>query len=134
MRRMTKLRLRNKIIHHLNQWQQLGCLVRENATKPNRRDLKRMNRHSWRLVTGVARDGRSIMIWPIKDRYEPVPQVICNLMLEYEGRGAIVGCAVHIGDAWDIIYDDEKVHKRKAQTYSFRYWHEKRKSKGNSDE
>lgn len=40
-------------------------------------------------------------------------------MSEYEKRGAIVGCAASIGDAWDIVQDDESLNKRLPRTYYF---------------
>lgn len=126
MRRTNRLRLRNKIIKHLNGWQQLGCMAREFSTSPAVRGRDR-NRFIWRLVSGVAKDGRAILIYPIRDRREKVPKLICELMMQYEGRQAIVGCALHIGDAWDIVSDNEAEYKRKQQTYSYRYWHQKLK-------
>lgn len=133
MRKPPRIRLRNKIIKHLNQWQQLGCLVREYA--PPRTKLGRgQNRFMNRLIGGVSKDGRAILLYPIRDRRETIPRLICELMLEYDGRGAIVGTCLHIGDAWDCVFNDEKAHKRKQQTWSYRYWAEKHKNRSKEDE
>lgn len=133
MRKPTRLRLRNKIIHHLNQWQQLGCIAYEFA-RPAPWGRNNKNRYNWRLVSGVAKDGRAILIYPITDRRRKIPKLIVKLMMELEGRGALVGCAPDIGSAWDIVFDNEAEHKRKAYTYLHRYWNEKYlKSKGNEE-
>jgi hypothetical protein len=123
MRKIGRLRLRNKIIKHLNAWQQLGCLVREHASHSIRRE-RGGRRYLWRLVSGVAKDGRSILIYPITHHKDRVPFNVCQLMLEFEGRGGIVGCAAHIGDAWDIVSADESRYKRKKRTFYHRHWHE----------
>lgn len=134
MRKPTRISLRNKCIHHLNNWQQLGCLVREYSASRHKVGKDR-SRFTWRLITGVAKDGRAILLYPIIRKQDKVPHSVCRMMSEYEGRGAIVGCVENIGDAWDVVQANEKEYKRKARTYLHRYWLEKyKKSKEREDE
>lgn len=131
MRRRGRLHLRNKIVEHLNRWQQLGCLVKPHSAGMVSKTGK--ERFLGRLISGVAKDGRAILILPILSRKTKIPFNLCRLMMQYDGRGAIVGTAEHIGDAWDIVYADPKQYKRKAKTYLYRFWFEKY-SKGKKDD
>jgi hypothetical protein len=125
----SRIRLRNKIVFHLNKWQQLGCLVRSGAGVSIIRRARSKTGLATRLVSGVARDGKAILIYPVMDRKDRVPGEICKVMAEYESRGAIVGTACDIGDAWDIVFNDESQYKRKQKSYLHRYWLEKNKGK-----
>lgn len=133
MRKRGRVYLRNKLIHHLNNWQQLGCLVRPWPTTaiPKRKGKERF---LGRLIWGVAKDGRAILILPILSRKTKIPFNLCSLMVNYEGRGAIVGCAEHLGDSWDIVFADESQHKRKQKTYLHRFWLEQYQSKGKDND
>lgn len=115
-----RIKLRNKIARTLNNWQQLGCLVR---VGPWGRETVRRERYFWRLVSGVAKDGRAILIYPLSVESENIPFSVCSLLMEYEGRGAITGCAKNIGDAWCIVSDDEKEYKRPKRTWYYRRWY-----------
>lgn len=131
----SRLTLRNRILRQLQAWPQLGCVAHELHRAPkytgrensgNRRDLSFF---LWRLIGGVAKDGRAILLYPVLDRAEVVPGVVSSFMIEYESRGALVGCVTDISDAWDVVFGNESEYKRKARTYSFRYWHYKRNAK-----
>jgi hypothetical protein len=119
---MNKVRLRNRIVDHLNA-AGLGCFV-----ESIKREFAEISRH---LVWGVAKDGRAILIYPIgPKRTGDFSKRVATLMEEFEKRGAIVGCAASIGDAWDIVYSDETVYKRKKRTYN----HKVTTKKGDTDE
>jgi hypothetical protein len=49
-----------------------------------------------------------------------VPKEIAKLLVEYNERGALVGCVCDINDAWDIVVSDENNHKRKRRTYAYK--------------
>jgi len=111
------LALRNKIVTALTNWQQLGCV----ALKGDRFFVIRGERKTpgmHLLVWGCAKDGRAIMIWPMA-RTRTMPLIVAELMGEYHSRGALVGCAKNIGDAFDVVADNPREYKRKLRTYQF---------------
>ena len=121
--------LRNKIIKNLHEWEQLGCRVYSGAALfRDRRAGDPRFRHFWRLVFGVAKDGRAILVYPMPDRKGRIPDHIVDLLAEYHDRGALAGCAADIGDAWDIVVSDPKEYPRKSRTFMFQ-WESVKKAK-----
>jgi hypothetical protein len=72
-----------------------------------------------RLITGVAKDGRAIMLF-IMVGSRRVPAYIANILKKYEDRGGIVGSIFNVEDAWEVLYNGEEPRKRKARTYEYR--------------
>lgn len=134
-----KLRQRNKFIRTINNWQQLGAFAFPGPTaefRTNTNNSKAPNRFLWRLVCGISKDGKIIMIYPVKDRRDPVPRVVSEMMMEADSRGGIVGAAEHLGDLWCIVADDPVSYKRAKKTYAHRVWFEhyqKRRKDGESE-
>lgn len=78
----------------------------------------------WRFVQGVAKDGKALLIYPILGRDEKIPFRICRYMLDFEARGAIVGCAESVGDLYCIVANNPEEYKRPKKSYYYRRWHE----------
>lgn len=85
-------------------------------------------------MSGVAKDGRAILIYPIISRFSRLPGPVVKLMMEYESRGAIVGTAEDVNDGWDIVADDAKNYKRKQKSFGHLYWANKQKEKKHDSE
>lgn len=109
--------MRNRIVNALNNWQQLGCLALSGDRFFVPKKFMR-GRYMARLVFGVAKDGRAILILP-NPRRSPLPMFIARLLQDYESHGALVGCAQDILDAYDIVADSAE-HKRKQRTFAYR--------------
>ena len=111
--------LRNKIARHLNGWEQLGCKVvtgnRFFAKRNN--DMRLIDNHLSRLIVGCSSRGKMILIYPVAKHYT-VPRSLARFLMDFHSRGALVGCAKDIGDAWDIAADSPQ-YKRKKSTYAF---------------
>lgn len=110
--------LKNKIIRTIEKWPQLGCFLISSPIKIKKNFAGKKAEDE--LIFGCASDGRLVIIYPYKSRHAILDKKLCFLMQEMECRGAIVGCATNILDAWDIISDDEKEYKRKKRTYIHR--------------
>lgn len=126
MRYRGRVHLANKIVKHLNNWQQLGC----QAWRV--RSLVGV-KYAARLVFGISSEGKAMILYPKLKANESVPFSVCQLMLEAESRGAIAGCVENIGDAWDLAYDDEEEYPRKRRTFAHQYWfnkHQKERKNG----
>lgn len=132
--RKNRIRLRNHIVHHLNNWQQLGCYVRAGVSPRLTQKNKNKGTYEPRFVSGVAKDGRAILIYPITSKFAHVPAPVVALMMEYDSRGAIVGTAENESDAFDIVVCNEKEYPRKQKTWGHRYWLDKQKRKTNDAE
>lgn len=131
MKPLNQVRLRNKFVRTINNWPQLGAYSWYGATPTtrlsggdeNRVGIGQKDKHIlWRLVGGVARDGRLILIYPLVKYRDEVPFTISQLMMEAESRGAIVGTACNIGDVYTIVADNPTEYKRCQRTYSYRNW------------
>lgn len=116
---MGPLLLRNRIVRAINNWEQLGCkAISGNRFFVIKGERKGTGFHL--LVFGVAPDGRAILIYPQPHRGK-VPIAICMLMMDFHTRGALVGCAKEIGDAYDVIVDNPSEYKRKRRTWRFEW-------------
>lgn len=120
-----RLALRNRIVTALNSWEQLGCIAFAGPAPGYAREKYGKQKYFWRLVSGVAKDGRAVLIYPVRNRWDRVPRKVVRLMLELEGRGAIVGTAENIGDAWCIAAADTVEYKRAKKTFLHQYWHQR---------
>lgn len=111
------LRLRNKIIHTANNVWTFGCFLHVGQYR-----FKRIRaRNQWgsdRLITGVHKDGRAILIYIAGER--SVPNGIADLLHKYATLGGVAGVALSLDDAWEILYNGEEPRKRKARTYEYR--------------
>ncbi len=134
-RRLSRIRLRNAIIRHLNAWGQLNTIVRcGDAFQFHVTKGRRETRFFSRLIIGTkGPGGRAVLIYPHIEDSKKTPTCIVKIMMEYEAQGAIVGYACNIGDAWDIVFDDPKEYKRKRRTYNyqkdFERWQYRRRKK-----
>lgn len=118
--KMSRSTLRAKIVRHLNAWEQLGCRVVGGDKMFSGHHGGSGKRLSWYLsgfIFGCSTKGKMILIYPIKQPNN-LPWTVANFMMDYYSRGAIVGCARNIGDAWDIVIDSPE-YKRKVSTYTF---------------
>lgn len=107
---------RNKIARALENWQQLGCrVIKGDRFFVVRGEKKQAGMHL--LVFGCSKDGRAILIYPTP-RAGRVPLEIARFMLDFHERGALVGCAKNIGDAFDIVISSAE-YPRKKRTYRF---------------
>jgi hypothetical protein len=82
---------------------------------------KRKNIGLHLLIFGVARDGRAILLYPIRAHNKSggfLPKAVREFMMEYEHRNALVGTCVEIGDAFDIVVDNAAEYPRKKRTYT----------------
>lgn len=139
MKRQTRVRLRNKLVKTINNWQQLGAIAWPGISPGHRSSFRGGNDKTqgyWRMVGGTSKDGKTIMIYPIISRWEAMPLAVCQMMVELESRGALVGCAANIGDAWCIVSNDEKEYKRAKRTWYHHDWLEKhsRRKNGSREE
>ena len=126
----NRLSHRNQLARQLVAWgDRLGVYVDEQYIAPSTKMRDRNRFFFWRLIRGVAMDGRAIVLYPILNRLDPVPLLVSRLMMLYAKRGAIVGCVLDIGDCWDVVYDNPLEYKRKVRTFSYRFWYNKRKKK-----
>lgn len=112
--------LRNKIIEHLNNWP-LGCHV-FSGDKFFEKKWDKESHNFERLIFGVSEHGLAILIYPLK-RNGHVPKSVAQMMMDFETRGGITGCAAEINDAWDIVSNDPERDKRKSRTYKYRHFH-----------
>lgn len=130
MKEKGRIHLRNKIIAFLNGKASFGCKVHAEGIPGAKRMRGARARYFSRLITGVAKDGRMIVIYPFIHRRELIPRPICEYMREVEMRCGITGTASNIGDAYEIVADDPVEYPRKEKTklhqYAMRKYEEKR--------
>jgi hypothetical protein len=129
---MGPIMLRNRIVQALTNWDQLGCrVVRGDRFFRLKTDRQGLGLHL--LVFGTSKDGEAILIYPYPHKGR-VPLDVCRLMRDFFYRGALVGCAAEIGDAWDIVQNNPDEFKRKKRTYRFMYelaiWKKRRTENG----
>lgn len=121
MRPRGRVWLRNKIISFLNSKPQLGCKVFAGVTPAVQRARGKQDQYFSRLITGIARDGRMIVIYPIIHWPDRIPKAVCKYMGEVDALCGIVGTASNIGEAWDIVICDEKEYPRTERTRLHNY-------------
>lgn len=118
----NRIRLRNRIRDFLNSKAVLDCKVEagpiSGVVAASRRNVKK---YFERLVTGTAKNGRTIVIYPLVSKDDSVPRAICDHMKEIETRGGIVGTAKSIGDAFCIVVDSQE-YPRFNHTFLHHYW------------
>lgn len=120
----SRLALRNKLIRTINEdWaEKFGAKAHGLPPPIPGREVD--SEFHWRFVQGIARNGRAIVIYPLLARFEKIPFRICHYMMEFEKRGAIVGCAEGLGDCYCIVADNPAEYRRFKKTYSHRKWFE----------
>jgi len=126
MKKETRISLRNKIVKFLNEKEMLGCRVYSGIAPISKKRVQSKERFFWRFVSGTAKDGRTILIYPIPNRSERIPISIFEHMALVEDMGAIVGTSHTIGDAFIIVVDSPE-YKRTNQTRMHRYFLERYK-------
>lgn len=130
----NRIKLRNKICAQLQDWEErLG--VHNVRIDPTPASPFGRNKLFHRFIRGIAKDGRSLLIYPIISRTEQMPIAICEEMEAADAAGAIVGCADGISDAWDIVFCDELEYPRKQKSYRYKWWgarYRKRREDGSS--
>lgn len=112
--------LRNRIIEALNNWEQLGCHVFAGDYFFGM-GQKRKNTGFHLLIFGVSKDGKAIVLYPIRPHNKSggiLPKSVREFMMEFDSRGALVGTCVEIGDAWDVVKNDPIEYPRKKRTYT----------------
>ncbi len=140
MNKRGRVFLRNKIERTLNSgaWAELGCKVYSGVSPGQKRRIKAKDRHFWRFVMGTAKDGRTILIYPLMHHCEMIPISIWEYMIELEERNALVGCALNLGDAWCIVSDNPSEYKRAQRTFLHQYarqrYNERKMNNGTSQE
>lgn len=127
----NRIKFRNKVIRQLEDWHRRGSLVFSNP----RTELPagREKRFHHRLIWGIGKDGKTVLLYPLRSRKELIPKAICEELESAFLRGAIVGTVEHIGDAWDTVFADESQYKRKKKTFLWQWClerYEKRKNDG----
>ncbi len=122
MKTKGRINLRNRIERFLNEHATFGCKVHSGVTPSPKKQVKAKERFFWRFVTGTAKDGRTILIYPMILRNERIPVPICEYMKEIESRNALVGTAENLGDAYTIVVDDPIEYKRAKKTRMHEYW------------
>lgn len=118
MKPPNRVRLRNKFVNVIGRWPQLGAFAWRGATPlPRKTHFPRDPDFLWRVICGVTRDGRALMIYPILHHREKMPGAICRIMIEVQSRGGLVGTALNIGDVYVILADNPSEHKRPRRTF-----------------
>lgn len=130
----NRVRLQNRLLEFLNAKASLGCKVHAGVISGGARLRKRGHQYLSRLIMGTAKDGRTIALYPILDRRDSVPLVVCEFLREIETRCGIVGTPLSIGDAFTIVIEDPVEYPRRAHTKLHIYWLEKNEKKKFSEE
>ncbi len=99
----------------------MNCLIYPaGALIPGKKPFDKKLKYFWRLIIGTAKDGRSIMIYPIPStKIFDIPMSIREILQANHDRGALAGVAANIGDAFDIVFADELQYPRKRRTFIF---------------
>lgn len=136
MKKDNRVSLRNKFVDFLNNKEMLGCRVYSGVAPHSKYKVKSKEKFFWRFVMGTAKDGRTILIYPLINRSEQMPVSVFTYMAETEDLGAIVGTARNIGDCFLIVVDNPIEYKRTKQTRKHRYFlaRQMRKENGSAKE
>lgn len=122
MNKKGRIALRNHFVKFLNDHPKFDCKAHSGLAPAPKKRVNAKERHFWRFVCGTAKDGRTILIYPMILRNERVPIFVAKYMSEIADKSPYVGCATDLGDVYCIIANDPIEYPRADKTNSFRYW------------
>lgn len=126
---VNRTKVKNKILQFLNGpkfdcrlvWMKLSCF-KEKKTY---------------FLIGCARDGRTVLIYPLRRWSDRLPVDVARYMCEVETRSPYVGTAINIGDAYTILADNAAEYPRALRTRlhekSMAFYNNERKNNDESD-
>lgn len=129
MNKTGRIALRNKFAKYLNEHEKFDCKVHSGMVPAPKTRVWTKERHFWRFIAGTAKDGKTILIYPLTSRNERIPVSICEYMTEIAKKSQYVGCAENLGDVFCIMADDPLNYKRAKKTYYYEYWMKKQTEK-----
>lgn len=122
MNKKGRISIRNKFVRFINEHHEFGAKVSSGPVPAPKKRVTSKERHFWRLISGTAKDGRTILIYPLLLRNERVPIFVCQYLAEIADKTPYVGLAETIGDVLCILKNDQLNYPRADRTFYFRYW------------